>query len=451
MSDTTHYRDLGLLETYFVSRNEIGFYSPVVVWTEYEAPINRTVLISGVVKLLEKWSHLSACVFRHLKPMQFRLLTTIDLHNLIEFEDGQGSFVETYLPSLHKHTFDYDEKVPLWKITVYQSKIIALTFDHALLDGTAAAIFQVDLNKAMQDVVPDTEIPTFFYGNSGTNKGFAIDQMRKLTPPFTVAVAAFAKEFFPSFLKPKSNIERTTSLYPPIAHPATNVQYRQRVLSTSDMAKLISMCHQHASTFTFFLHTILCVAVANTLVLSKDLICDVPVNARRFLPGPGYEKLAKPRYGNYVCRYRVISKRLEKFDWAEAMSQTETAKLKLAPDLLYSIGILWYLFGKYTDYIKSQVGKPDRDSDMEISNLGAHYFTGYGKVVNMGFSQPQATNNAPFELNVAGVKGECTTIMTRWSDSVTGEGIGNRFWVELNLLLDGILDITSSPAQSPPL
>lgn len=431
-----------MLETYFANRALIDFYRSVSLWIELQHPVGKETLVQSIAQLVPKHPALCCSIFgADQKSLRVVVLKQIDLDAVISFQDGSES--DNFLPSLIRNTnetkFEFNiENTPLWKVVIYNNRFVFFVFDHSLFDGVSAKIFLKELANLALSASPPSSSDTdsrILSIPSNMSAPPALENLAKMTPPFSYVAKSMLAEFAPGWLrlKPKSN--RNPLIYPPLFHPIYDGKQRLRVFSASQSIKLLQQARQHRTTVTAVICFVLCVAFGQTFEDSADVHLQVPLDARRFIPKSSDFPNPGDLIGPFVCQYSTDIPRVTEFNWHGAAALGDGLEQGTNLEALYVPALIKFLFGRVQEWMLSKLGQ-SRDNDIEVSNVGASDFP--EGVSSFGFSQPIGTINPAIKLCVASVKGGKLSVTLTTADSIIGEGNGDKLWNRVVDILDKI-------------
>ncbi|KAK7203257.1 alcohol acetyltransferase [Myxozyma melibiosi] len=443
--DITPSRPLSFLEQYFVNRCLLDFYRSVVVWVQYEHEITSESLYTALTKLVLDNSAL--CCRISLSPdkksQRVAMLKEIDLADLVSFEEGDESTesLERLLMHNHDKKTEYtDDSKPLWRLVVYNMRYVLFVFDHSVFDGMSGRLFVSKLSELLQNssVPSDSTVPsTVVSVPADMTPPPRFEELTKMDPPLFYVLKALSAEFAPKWLFPKKD-PRNASVYAPMFHPVADYKVRLRTFSTEESEKLLAMTRKHNTTITALLASTLCTALNQTIEGSRDLEVRIPVNGRRFIEKSTDIPDPSGLIGPYIGQFRCIVDRSTGFSWESVKKFGDDLKNGTTIETIYAPAMVKYLGGKIQEWLLKKVGT-ERDSDVEISNIGAASFP--DGVVACGFSQPHGFTNPPAEINAAAVKGGRLTLTFVSADSVLGEGKSELIWSRFQEMVESIIGL----------
>ncbi|KAK9449473.1 alcohol acetyltransferase [Limtongia smithiae] len=430
-------RPLSHVEQFYMALGKLNFYQAVLVWIDFDLPVDKDGLYAAVLDVMSKNPALCVHVQNsHTSVPTLELLKEINLDDIVEFQTNDGEF-DSFLTSALTFCFDYNESnVPLWKLIVVNQTKIVLLFDHMVIDGTAAMLTLTSIAWGMKSQANDTPATSIMTTNETMSVQPAIEQLANVGPSLRFMVGLVYEG-----LRSKIPIlnwypKRDAKLFGTVRSPASNAFVKIRVVSKERANALLKACRAHDTTLTPLLSVLLFAAMSVTYPQADGFKLCVPINARRFMDEANQ---ADNLMGSYVFQVDRVFPSLAKteFSWTVVASFGKTLKDGTNLSAGNPLGALKYLDGKYESWLSSQIGQ-DRTEDLELSNIGAVSCPEW--VTGVGFAQPLGVMQAALQMTVVGVLGGGVTITMTGADAVLGEGKGEMIWDAFLRSLDGVAE-----------
>ncbi|KAK9242548.1 alcohol acetyltransferase [Lipomyces tetrasporus] len=422
-------RKAGLLETFFIQRKTLDYYTDVVMWATFNAPVSRPRIYHALAKMVSRNPAMRAHVLDPLADIPtLAYFDTIDFGKVVEYRTMQEVNMEQLLTEFDKVNFDYAQlEEPLWKVWVLNQKTVVLAFDHGALDGVSGAVFLVQLAEFLNDEIVEENVPNLAKFDTKVEPNPIIDDLLPPNPDWVPPPVA-------------TTPRRVPSIFAPYAYPTPGDQWRIINVPGSAVATLLSECRKRKVALTALFHTVLLIAMSRVYPTPEGFDTMVPISSRRFFPAQYLDP--ESIMGNYVYHYKEISPASTSFHWEEVIRFDE--KVKLSSNDHTKSFILENLVpqvGRIREVMQSKMGKP-RENDMAVSNLGAYKFPKGGpfEVQTIGFSQSNAPIMPPIKMNCVGMVGGDVTLVVGCAESVTGKGKCDAIRDEVVKVLDEILD-----------
>ncbi|KAK9234741.1 alcohol acetyltransferase [Lipomyces kononenkoae] len=424
-------RTAGLLETFFIQRKTLDYYTDVVMWASFNSAISRPRLYCALTKLVLKNPAMRAHV---LNPLADRptlaYFDTIDFEKVVEYRTMPEVDMEQLMTEFDKANFEYAElEQPLWKVWVLNEKTVVFAFDHGALDGISGAVFLVQLAEALNDEIVEENIHSFVRLDPVIESNPIIDDILPPNPHWVPPAVP-------------STPVRDPSIFAPYDYPIFGDRWRIISIPSSSSKSLLAECRKRKVALTALFHTILLTAMSRVYPGPEGFDTMIPINSRRFFPA----QYSDPEsiMGNYLYHYKEISvaQRSASFNWEEVIRFDKKVKLSSSdPTKSFILENLVPQIGRIREVMQSKMGRP-RENDIAVSNLGAYKFPTGGafEVQTVGFSQSNATIMAPVKMNCFGVLGGGITLVVGCAESVTGKGKCDAITHEVNILLAEILE-----------
>ncbi|KAK9368243.1 alcohol acetyltransferase [Lipomyces kononenkoae] len=425
-------RRAGLLETFFVQRKTLGYYTDVVMWATFSSALSRPRMYYALTKLVSKNPAMRAHI---LNPLADRptlaYFDTIDFTKVVEYRNMPEVNLEQLMTEFDKENFDYGElEGPLWKVWVLNETTVVFAFDHGALDGVSGAIFLVQLAEALNDEIVEENVPSFARLAPVVTPNPIIDDILPPNPNWVPPAV------------PVGSPVRDPGIFAPYAYPISGDRWRIITIPSSSSKLLLSECRRRKVALTALLHTILLTAMSRVYPGPEGFDTMIPISSRRFFPA----QYADPEsiMGSYLYHYKEISlaQRSASFNWEEVNRFDEKVKLSSNdPKKSFILENLVPQVGRIREVMQAKMGKP-RENDMAVSNLGAYKFPSGGafEVQSVGFSQSNATILPPIKMNCVGVLGGDITLVVGCAESITGKGKCDAIAQEVDELLAEILE-----------
>lgn len=384
--DLTHS---GPLEQFSTSRHYHKFYFNVAAAAAYTLPESYTLpakeyIYSACESLIHQHPSLSAIpVEEDSKQPYFVRLPEIDLdqpicfqerrHNTPEVDSNTEPEQDIELQSLlqTQHNTGFTSPSPFWRLFILTGAsnprrfTAVFIYHHALGDGTSAKSFHRTFLQALHAAASLTP---------GESKRVITSPKTPLLPnieavhplpvsiPYLLSVGFKAKIWSPR----DPGLWTAGKVQAPV-----ETQVRHVALSESVTSSLRTLCHEHSTTITAVLQTIVARAlfthIPNTY---SSLKCCSAVSTRRWLP----DIITEDSLGVWVEDYYEYYKRdaldTVKFPWSEAQRSRKTIETVLSQKGKdASTNLLRYVEDYQQQLFLAQLGKP-RATSYEISNIG---------------------------------------------------------------------------------
>ncbi|KAI1791864.1 alcohol acetyltransferase [Ganoderma leucocontextum] len=471
-------RKPGHIEQYFNVYSRIGFCGWVVVAGRYETPSGAPLGVGDKATLfaaLEQVVRCHAALHSRLpppsEPQDWRRLSSIDLNELVQFLDKDGSGLRASMEGLFARDMDFPEDKPRWKVIVLCDGTIVFVWDHAIGDGQSGLAFHHALLSALNRICfdpppehsgvitnlpPDVALPPSLEDAAG----------RQMSVPFPMVVRVLAEEYLPFIFARKHAAAWTGNPVPTTIIPATHV----RILhySPSETSELLRVSREHNTTLTGTLHTLALVVLARLIRALPDgdgtkyqtIASFLPISMRRHTRAPPTAICVHVSHyeGHHAMFPPDID--LDRFPWDAAAAFTGTLK-RAAARAGPITAMMKYLFGRYEEYFRGHLGKK-RGAGLAISNLGAFPEPSTAEVGEderegwdapqarwrireMTFAQADATLGAALKLNVVGSPDGGLGVTVTWGTSAVHGDLAEAFVAALD---DGLRVLVAS-AQAP--
>ncbi|KAK0127302.1 hypothetical protein ONS96_006851 [Cadophora gregata f. sp. sojae] len=238
-------------------------------------------------------------------------LPFIRFHDCVEFVNDQGVGNDTALARIcegvHNRWFDTgDTTKPWWKLLILNGKTAIFVFHHSIGDGLSGYAFHKKLLAALNadsvrqvstDQAVGDEVFTVVDG-SQKEEPIAIDELDNKLSWFQVIRTFLFWNIMRFFVRPKYLLfsdAKVNNTYPTFSKPfPVEERTRSRVellrIDKEMMRKCLASCHDHQTTFTALLHTIISVTLAADVYPNAKVgLTRTAVNIRPLLrhdPGP---------------------------------------------------------------------------------------------------------------------------------------------------------------------
>ncbi|KAK9312826.1 alcohol acetyltransferase [Lipomyces starkeyi] len=424
-------RRAGLLETFFIQRKTLDYYTDVVMWATFNSPISRPRIYYALTKLVSKNPAMRVHVLDPLADYPtLAYFDTVDFEKVVEYRTMPEINMEQLMTDFDRANFDYSElETPLWKVWVLNGQTVVFAFDHGALDGVSGAIVLVQLAEFLNDEIVEADVPSLAKFDPVVEPNPVIDD---ILPPN------------PNWVPPAvpTTPRRLPSIFAPYAYPTSGDHWRIVNVPRSSVTALLMECRKRKVALTALFHTILLTAMSRVYPTPEGFDTMIPISSRRFFPAQYLDP--ESIMGNYLYHFKEISpaQRSASLNWEEVIRFNEKVKASSGDHTKsFILENLVPQVGKIREVMQSKIGKP-RENDIAVSNLGAYKFPNGGafEVQNVGFSQSNGPIMPPVKMNCVGVLGGDITLVVGCAESVTGKGKCDAITAEVKNILAEILE-----------
>ncbi|KAK9449193.1 alcohol acetyltransferase [Limtongia smithiae] len=433
MAATQESRPLGTFERYFYERNLQSLYQSVVIWIDLAAPITPARLHRALRYLLahagqERSALWAYVVGAETDAPRLAMLPQIDVADIVSFigddEVDEKVAFERFLVRLSETPIAYDvPKMPLWRVVVWKDKSVCFAFDHMPFDGTSGALFQVAFADALAATADDADVDKTIVERDPAMKLFpCMEDAVVVSPPVVYLLRALLSEFGPGWPKWLKRPTRTPEMFGGLTKDVSGVVMHVITFDAAQTSAMITACRAHNTTLTALMHTFILVAMSSAFPDAPGFATTIPINARRFASSDISNMM-----GVYVSKFGETLPSMDSSVtsvWQEATRLAVELRAGTNRATCYLIGALKYV-GDVRKWLAEKVASGGlRDSEMELSNIGAYRFAPAAGVVGLGFAQPHGVVQPPVKFNSAGVVGGRVTLTMTCTDRIVGEGKG---------------------------
>ncbi|KAK9457095.1 alcohol acetyltransferase [Dipodascopsis uninucleata] len=422
-------RDLGMLEQYFAVRTSLDMHGVVVMWIEYDTPIDHREIISNAVEsTIFDHAILRAKIKAHPsisdRP-QVRFLDPkeISVEDLIAYHTADTMDMTSILREMHCTKIDILDI--LWRIVVYNQKLIIIVFDHTFMDGNSGAIALKCIDKYINKHTMKS--------NSKPDMTIApLDQLIQIHGPSMFVL----KEIL-------NNLTAENKKTPLFGNFETiddnDMRWHITHIDKEKTTVLIEKCRDHGATLTTLFHTIMIISLSLTYTSDLEYVLEsaIPIDLRRKLE-PAYSEVM----GVFVSSYKAKTTVAKTFDWDMCKDlHQQLTKAAATDDIAHKIGLLKLVRHRLKSWTTGKIGKP-RSPDAEITNVGAKQFHigGTYTVIDSGFSAAKSTLSPGIVLSCIGVAGGSVNITFSYASSILqGDEKAQMFLNKFNQILAGIM------------
>ncbi|KAI9097201.1 hypothetical protein DFS34DRAFT_113536 [Phlyctochytrium arcticum] len=376
-------RPLGILELYELTRSIVDppFYGNVFGCVHLQTTATTlnftTILYHGLSRLAQRYPTLltTVCEPCSTKPYwawldQVDWTTVVRQVTLASFDSQEvDAFISQELDDAVKSV----DGGPLWRVTVVTTDklpaewLLAVSFNHCLMDGSSGRQFLISLLDAMNEV-ETLDLPPVCLSitNRPSTIPLGFEQRTTISPTFFNVLP----HLLPTLRKP---------VYWAGLNPCEHKKQRSVVRTLSlPLQTLVVACKREKTTVHAALHTLAARTLTSVLGQGTKLVIATPVNPRRFCDKPGATMDLENELGNafssYSHKYEIGD--LTQFDssfWQEARDFRSALSLN-TPEAVLEVMMLKYLpypKGMISYYLAKLKNRPmGRDESTMLSNVG---------------------------------------------------------------------------------
>ncbi|KAH8602374.1 hypothetical protein B0O99DRAFT_137941 [Bisporella sp. PMI_857] len=475
-------RSTGLLERFFIHRNNLKFYNTVAVTATYTVPRSFIQAASKIEKVV--YAALQHVVNKHpilgvaladretLEPKWVRL-DEIDLQRLVTIvEADPRSNLDEVMQYGHQIPLKYTDRSPLWRIvvSVVKSQLdsesnqqfffsLGFYYHHGIGDGASGGIFHLDFHDALNSLIANSTVASFKFSDSAL---IAIPK-RPLLPTleekvqFPLSFWFTLKQVVNAFIySPPAN--PLTWFGPPIQsslpdQPPT-VQIHSISLGPAIVSNLVAKCRHEQTTITALFTVLVARKLAFMYPRHSRFVGGIPCSLRKFSGHTDRDigvflsdiminfssELEVPS-GHISCSSDPavpISEDVKLWDSARMSKAWLVANTTSTTD--QTAGLLKFVKNDMPGYFLSMLGKP-RKHAFEVTNImvldggAGRYDEGKAMFDRIVLTASRATNAPPYLILLATAKGGDMTVTLCREDGIVSceEGREMMSWLESQL------------------
>ncbi|RDB23657.1 Uncharacterized protein C18B11.03c [Hypsizygus marmoreus] len=444
-------RPAGLLERYHITRHFLRQDTCVTNAAHYTSPegstLDKPTMFNALRRVVEAHAALGVRLIDEETRPTFVRLTHVNLDEIVLFCNNDN--LAAVLEEQFLQPFDTASNLPLWRIVVLQNRIVLFAWHHCIGDGLSGLAFQRALLASLRQGSSD--------GASSDSPIIRISPTTTFVPPIeqvTSLKASWRKIFqeFYALVAPVSWTPGASAWTGNVVRKEATFKNHVRLLefSPEEVSKLLILCRPKQATLTSLVY-ILAISVLSTLISpengsAKTISSFIPINLR------DVAGTSPNVFCDHVSALHSYTPIQSSFSWADASEFASILRVQNV-ESREEIGMLKYLFGRYSAYLEEKLGKK-RQGGFELSNLGrfnaGESKTGdrwsIGKVV---WAQGDATTGAAIKLNVVGDALGGVAMSVTWGDGAIADNLAESFVSNFddalrNLLTSHVHDTPSS-------
>lgn len=451
--------------------HDLGIQSNILVSAKYSHTGSKLLTPAKVSAALEALvhEHPALSIIAITRPSEKKKrnnrlwearLPSIAMQDCVDFLDNQpegDEALSNIYEDVHNQWFDAHETTkPWWRLVIVNGKYAVFVYHHSIGDGLSGYAFHrsllAALNERESSPLDETVVTTIFRVPKTSPPPYPLDLIddkfswrRGVTQlllwhtirlfinqkHFLFSDATFSKSY-PTARKPLPIEERTV----------TRVQTLR--IKETEMNKCLEACHQHHTTFTALLHTLILVTLATDIYPKAKLgFSRIAVNIRQLLRvDPGRDVFVNAASQNarkqFLGKYRAAGRHMSS-EQPQTVQVDAPAVWKLAKKYKEDFNRSWksrkplqdFLTGKLLGQDDEEVGTfyglgLYQNNGFLISNLGPfepkHDMANGGwSITNVGFSAGEiraSLGDAGIIFNVSSVKNRDCLVVATYEEGV---------------------------------
>ncbi|KAF8190362.1 alcohol acetyltransferase [Mycena galopus ATCC 62051] len=418
----TFLRNVGLVESWHITRHFLGLDSCVLVSARYTSVdgtiLSKEHLFSALRKVIQTHPILSVMLQNEDSKPSFIRLEKIELPRVVQFSDHNDLEVAIQLQLSTR--FDTAAQLPLWRVEVLNDGTVLVAYHHGIGDGLSGVAFHRSLLAALQDVGDDSPV-------------VEVSQPLSLLPPIEGMTS-----LWPSLSKIISEVLSLVlpaswqrSYYAWNANPVSKTQQftphvKLFTFSGEEMAAFAKICRSHSATVTSALYVLAASVLSRSVPPHspeyKTLTAVVAISLRS-VAGASSDVLC-----DYVSGHRSYPPINPAFQWpAAARYATELQRQKTAAR--EEIGIIYLIASNFGGFMKGMLGGKRR-ATFELSNAGrvpAVDGVRLWRAERMVFAQSDLVIGAALKINVIGDPTGAVNVALTWGEEAIDRDVVESF------------------------